>query len=41
MLEKCLDEAKNYWKMIDDKINYESEDSSNESLDFCLEDKDF
>ncbi|CAG8822948.1 12545_t:CDS:1, partial [Racocetra persica] len=39
--KKCLDKARNYWKTIDDEINDESDDSDNESLDFCSGDEDF
>ncbi|CAG8720074.1 15306_t:CDS:2, partial [Racocetra fulgida] len=33
--------ARNYWETIDDEINDESDDSDNESLDFCSGDEDF
>ncbi|CAG8793697.1 5514_t:CDS:2, partial [Gigaspora rosea] len=39
--KKCLDKARNYWETIDDEINDESDNSDNESLDFCSGDEDF
>ncbi|CAG8475339.1 10226_t:CDS:2 [Gigaspora margarita] len=38
---KCLGKARDYWEMIEDEINDESDDSDNESLDLCSGDENF